>query len=91
MKEFENENNLRFDYVMRFRTDTILFKKLNLDIFNFSKENLHRKCIEFIEKVEFVEIIQTRNEYLGYGRFKKVKKEILKILKLPDDVLNIFI
>lgn len=43
MKEYENVNNMKFDYVMRFRTDTILFQKLNLDIFNFSKESFNEK------------------------------------------------
>ena len=61
MKEFENENNLRFDYVMRFRTDTILFKKLNLDIFNFSKENFDKK----LSLYQSENIIDTANKIIN--------------------------
>ena len=77
MKEFENENNLIFDYVMRFRTDTILFKKLNLDIFNFSKENFDKK----LSLYQSVDILDTSNKIINSFIFPELINQNRKIIK----------
>jgi hypothetical protein len=81
MKEFENNNNMKFDYVMRFRTDTILFKKLNLDIFTLSENILNEKINLFKEnKLEKNEVINSLifPEFLNQNR-KIIKTEIQDI------------
>ena len=84
MKEFENENNLRFDYVMRFRTDTILFKKLNLDIFNFSKESFNKK----LSLYQTENILDTTNKIINSYIFPDFINQNKKIIK--TEIRNIF-
>jgi hypothetical protein len=84
MIEFENVNNLKFDYVMRFRTDTILFKKLNLDIFNFSKESFNKKLSLYQSK----NILDTTNRIINSYIFPDFINQNKKIIK--NEIRNIF-
>lgn len=84
MIEFENVNNLKFDYVMRFRTDTILFKKLNLDIFNFSKESFNKK----LSLYQSENILDTTNKIINSYIFPDFINQNKKIIK--NEIRNIF-
>ena len=77
MIEFENVNNIKFDYVMRFRTDTILFKKLNLGIFNFSKENFDKK----LSLYQSADILDTANKIINSFIFPELINQNRKIIK----------
>lgn len=46
LEEYENNNNIQYDYVLRFRTDTVIKDKLDFDImFDFDRDYIKKFTI----------------------------------------------
>lgn len=99
--DYENKHNIKYDYVLRFRTDTVMKDKLDFDtIFDFDKEyvkNLLYK-IKVLNNLENITSFNALNILMGvfYNEKRlyykntnydknKVSVKVIKLLEISDE------
>ena len=99
--DYENKHNIKYDYVLRFRTDTVMKDKLDFDtIFDFDKEyvkNLLYK-IKVLNNLENITSFNVLNILMGvfYNEKRlyykntnydknKVSVKVIKLLEISDE------
>ena len=57
MNTYEQDNNIKYDYVIRFRTDTVLKDPINFNWMNYDNEQIKKILYNIKEKYKFENII----------------------------------
>ena len=99
--DYENKHNIKYDYVLRFRTDTVMKDKLDFDkIFDFDKEYVKKLLykIKVLNNLENITSFNALNILMGvfYNEKRlyykntnydknKVSVKVIKLLEISDE------
>jgi len=91
LEKYENENNFQYDYVLRFRTDTIIKDSIDFENFNFDKsyiQNLLYKIKDFLNIDTIISQTVLDTFMVTFYNEKRISYDDLSILKYTSNFFN---
>ena len=82
MSKYEKENDIEYDFVIRFRTDTVLKDKLNFDWLEHNDDTIRNMLYKIKDKYNFDTIMSTETLNIFFSTFYNEKR--LDYMPIPD-------
>ena len=82
MSKYEKENDIDYDFVIRFRTDTVLKDKLNFDWLEYDDNTIRNMLYKIKDKYNFDTIMSTETLNIFFNTFYNEKR--IDYTVIPD-------